>query len=166
MAEIVKTLLDPRKITSHLQGVADVEASWSVAGGAYGEVWVHSGPNGIALNTNYCDHALVEYELWDGEPPASNWDESQSGSICLTSGKICAISCYSGELNYYEEFDLGHRSHEWQFRAHRKLLNHEDFTADIIGFALFKLQFWSPVEALQPASENQPTHDFRTAETC
>ncbi|MGJ6969148.1 hypothetical protein ACSDR0_45390 [Streptosporangium sp. G11] len=71
MAEIIKTLLDSRKIAWHLQGVADVEAPWSAVGDAYGEAWIAGGPNGISLSATYCDHVLVEYELWDGEPPAS-----------------------------------------------------------------------------------------------
>lgn len=74
--------------------------------------------------------------------------DRQVRSLYLTSGKICAISCYSGDYDYFEKFDLCRRDQEWQFRVHRKLLSHEDFTADIVGFALFKLQFWSPVAAL------------------
>ncbi|MDP9864931.1 MULTISPECIES: hypothetical protein [Streptosporangium] len=68
----------------------------------------------------------------------------------MTSGKICAISCHSGDCTRYTEFDLGRQGHEWQFRAHRKLLSHEDFTADIVGSALFKPQFRSPAEAVRP----------------
>ncbi|WP_214106777.1 hypothetical protein [Acrocarpospora catenulata] len=158
MTEIVKRLLHPHKIERYLQGVADVEAPWSVAGGTSRDLWIESGPDGIALDATNCDDVLIEYELWDGEPPASNWDESRSGSIYLTSGTICAISSYSGESDHYEEFDLGRRDHEWQFRVHRKLLSHENFTADIIRFTLFKLQFWSPAEAVPSSPEAGSGH--------
>ncbi|WP_405142622.1 hypothetical protein OG589_35235 [Sphaerisporangium sp. NBC_01403] len=159
MPEIIKTLLDPRKIERYLVGVADVEAEWSVHElNAYGEVWADSGPNAIALDAAYSDHVLIKYELWDGEPAASDWDESWSGSVHLTSGKIFALSCHSGEATDHEEFNLGRRDHEWQFRIHRKLLSHEDFTTKIIGFALFKLQFWSRTAAVRPYSEDEPPH--------
>lgn len=150
MAEIVRRLLDPRKIGRYLQGVADVEAPWSVAGGTYEGQWIESGPDGIALDAGHSDDVLIEYELWDGEPSASDWDESRSGSVYLTSGKVCAISCHSGELDHHEEFDLGRRGHEWRFRVHQKRLSHENFTAAIIGLTLFKVQFWSPDEAVHP----------------
>ncbi|GIH62869.1 hypothetical protein [Microbispora siamensis] len=157
MAEIIKRLLDPQKIERYLKGVADVEAPWSVAGLLPRDMWISRGPDGIALSATRCEHALIEYELWDGEPPASDWDESWSGSVHLTSGKVLALSGYQGDTTEYEEFDLGRRDHEWQVRVHRKLLSHENFTADIIGFALFKLQFWSPSEAVQPSPEGRPT---------
>ncbi|MEW9530960.1 hypothetical protein [Microbispora sp. NPDC049125] len=156
MAQIIKRLLQPQKIEPYFQGVADVEAPWTVNGGTFGDEWISSEPGGIALADVYCDDVLVEYELWDGEPPASNWDDAHSGSIHLTSGKICAISGCSGDTEEYEEFDLGRRDHEWRFRVHRKLLSHENFTADIVRFALYKLQFWSPAETHGPQSAGRP----------
>ncbi|MDP9864256.1 MULTISPECIES: hypothetical protein [Streptosporangium] len=147
MAEIIKTLLGSRKIERYLGGVVDVEGEWDLFEPERADVV----PQSIALDATYCDHVLIKYELWDGEPPASDWDESWSGTIHLPSGRICATSCYSGESEYYEEFELGYPDHQWQFRVHRKLLSHEDFTADIVGFALFKLQFWSLTATLRPS---------------
>ncbi|GAA4214381.1 hypothetical protein GCM10023074_67120 [Microbispora amethystogenes] len=146
MAEIIKRLLDPWKIEPYLRGVADVEAPWSVAGGTSGDEWITIGPDGIALDAAHYGHALIEYELWDGEPPASDWEESRSGSIYLTSGKICAITSYVEEIDEDGDFDLGRPGQEWRFRAHRKPLSHENFTADVIRLSLFKLQFWAPTE--------------------
>ncbi|GAA3423683.1 hypothetical protein GCM10018953_08660 [Streptosporangium nondiastaticum] len=143
MAGIIKTLLDSRKIERYLVGVVDVEAEWDLFGPERADVV----PRSIALEATYCDHVLIKYELWDGEPPAMSWDESWPGTIHLPSGRMHAISCHSGELDYYEEFELGHPGRQWQFRVHRKLLGHEDFTADIVGFSLFKLQFWPSAEA-------------------
>ncbi|SNR97001.1 hypothetical protein SAMN05216276_100244 [Streptosporangium subroseum] len=162
MAEIIKTLLDPRKIQRYLEGIVDVEdvdAKDRISGFfATGEIWADSSLNAIALDPTHCDHALIKYELWDGEPAATDWDESQSGSIHLTSGKVYAISSWSGGVTYNEEFDLGRRDQEWRFRIHRKFLSDEDFTTDIISLVLFKVQFWSPAEASRPSREEESTH--------
>ncbi|MEV8637005.1 hypothetical protein AB0395_35730 [Streptosporangium sp. NPDC051023] len=145
MAEVIKALLDPGKIQRYLKGIADVEAERSLFElSTHGEIWAESGPDAIALDAAHCDHALIKYELWDSEPVALNWDESWAGSVHLTSGKVFAVSPYSGDLAHHEEFDLGRRDREWQLRVYRKLLSHEDFTTHVIGFALFKLQFWPP----------------------
>ncbi|GGT00433.1 hypothetical protein GCM10010156_68140 [Planobispora rosea] len=159
MAEIIKALIPPYKIERYLEGVVDVEDDeWHIRRlNATREIWADIGPSAIALNTGYCDEALIKYELWQGEPPASDWDERRSGSVHLVSGKIYAISCHSGEMTYGEEFDLGRRDHEWRFRAHRMFLSHEDFTTDIISLVLFKLQFWSPADAVRSSSEKEPT---------
>jgi hypothetical protein len=130
--------------------VEDVDAEDRISGPfPIGEIWADSDLNAIALDPTRCDDALIKYELWDGEPAASDWGESQSGSIHLTSGKVYAISSWSGSVTYNEEFDLGRRDHEWRFRIHRKFLSDEDFTTDIISLVLFKVQFWSPVKAVQ-----------------
>ncbi|MFC4060988.1 hypothetical protein ACFOWE_22020 [Planomonospora corallina] len=145
MTEIIKVLRG-RRIRGYPAGVEDVRGEPGLSDLDRGEDWIDSGPNAIALDTGGCDHVLIAYELWDGEPTTPDWDESRSGSVRLTSGKTCAISGSSGELDHHEEFDLGRREHEWRFKAHRRLLRHDGFTADAIGFALFKLQFWSPVK--------------------
>ncbi|MGV9325242.1 hypothetical protein [Streptosporangium sandarakinum] len=98
MAGIIKTLLDSRKIERYLVGVVDVEAEWDLFGPERADVV----PRSIALDATYCDHALIKYELWDGEPPAMGWVESCSGTIHLPSGRMHAISCHSGESDYCE----------------------------------------------------------------
>ncbi|WP_143737247.1 hypothetical protein [Microbispora sp. GKU 823] len=60
MAEVIKRLLDPRKIERYLKGVTDVEAPWSVAGLLSQDMWIFSGPDGITLSATRCDHVLIE----------------------------------------------------------------------------------------------------------
>jgi hypothetical protein len=162
MAEIIKTFLDPSKIRRYLEGIVDVEdvdAEDRIQDlFTTSEIWSDSGPNTIAFDPTHCDHALIKYELWDGEPAASDWEESRSGSVHLTSGKVYAISSWSGDTTCHEEFDLGRRNHEWRFRIHRTFLSHEDFTTDIISLVLLKVQFWSSAAASRPFREEEPTH--------
>ncbi|MGV9596365.1 hypothetical protein ACWDR1_06835 [Streptosporangium sandarakinum] len=159
MAEIIRTLIDPYKTTPCLDGIVDVEeadGAWRITSlRPTKDVWVAGCPNNIALDSTFCDQALIRYELWDGEPATSGWDESWSRSVHLTSGKVFTVSSHSGEISHHEEFDLGRRDHEWRFRVHRTFLSHEDFTTDIIGLVLFKVRFWSSPQGVQP-SENEP----------
>ncbi|GLW99591.1 hypothetical protein [Microtetraspora sp. NBRC 16547] len=162
MAQIIKTFLDPRKISRYLEGIVDtedVDATWQIHNLiTTSEIWSDSGPNAIALDSTHCDDALIKYELWDSEPTASDWGESRSGSVYLTSGKVQAMSSWSGDSTYNEEFDLGRRDQEWRFRIHRKFLSEEDFTTDIISLVLFKVLFWSPAETAHPCAETTRTH--------
>ncbi|MEU1720626.1 hypothetical protein [Nonomuraea sp. NPDC005692] len=160
MAQIIKAFLDPQKISRYFNGIVDVEdisAEWRVVElSASGEIWSESAPNLIALDPTRCDQALIKYELWDGEPPTSNWDESRLGTVHLTSGKVAAISSWSGDTTYNDEFDLGRRDQDWRFEVHRKFLSHEDFTTDIISLVLYKVQFWSPAEIEHQSAETNP----------
>ncbi|WP_433434810.1 hypothetical protein [Nonomuraea sp. CA-141351] len=163
MAKIIKTFLDPKKIWRHFDGIVDVEdvsAEWRIYElFTTSEIWSDSDSNVIALDPTHCDHALIKYELWDGEPTTSDWDESRSGTVQLTSGKVYAISSWSGSTTYSKEFELGRRDQEWRFRIHRKFLGHEDFTTDIVSLVLFKVQFWSPAETRHPCAETNQPHD-------
>lgn len=154
MAQIIKTFLDPQKILRHLHGIIDVEdvdATWQIHDlFTTSEIWSDSSPNAIALGPTHCYEALIKYELWDGEPPASDWGEDRSGSVYLTSGRVYAMSSWSGGSSYSDEFNLGRRDQEWRFRIQRKFLSDEDFTTDIISLVLFKVQFWSPSETVRP----------------
>ncbi|MEV7807244.1 hypothetical protein AB0O28_30295 [Microbispora sp. NPDC088329] len=141
MAEMISELLDWREMLRYLTGIADVDAEWELyevdnAG------WVATGDNGIAINED-AERFLIKYELWDGPPPPlDSWDSSWSGSVRFTSGKVYAVSVHSGDSSYGAEFDLGRPDSVWQVRVHRKSLGHEEFTPEIVGFALLKLQFW------------------------
>ncbi len=142
MAKIIKELLDSRDISKYLDGIADVDAEWDLYEIDTVE-WVAAGDNGIAINERGSERCLIKYELWDGPPPPiDSWDRSWSGSVRLTSGKVFAMSGYSGGTSYGEEFDLGRPDSVWQVRVHRKSLAHEEFTPEIVSFTLLKLQFW------------------------
>ncbi|MDF5758164.1 hypothetical protein [Spongiactinospora sp. TRM90649] len=143
MAEIIR-VLTTGKIGKYLEGVVDVEDDGTVHGlDARGERWADIADNAMALEGLSFDDALIRYELWDGTPTTPQWDESLSGRLHLATGKVAALSCYGGECDLQEEFDLGRPDHEWHVRIHRRLLAFEEFTPRIIGTALFKFQFWS-----------------------
>ncbi|MFC6087476.1 hypothetical protein [Sphaerisporangium aureirubrum] len=149
MVNVVTELLDPNAMSRYLSGVADVED----AGDLYeietdADGWVGTGDNGIAIDDTDGERFLIKYELWDGAPPPlASWDDSWSGSVRLESGKVRAVSQYSGDESYGAEFDLGRPEAAWQVRVHRKYLRHEEFTADVVGVTLLKLQFWPAAQA-------------------
>ncbi|GGQ27072.1 hypothetical protein GCM10010140_66520 [Streptosporangium pseudovulgare] len=95
----------------------------------------------------YCDHVLVKYELWDGEPPAMDWDESWAGAVHLPLGKDPRDQLPLRRTGLLRRVRAGPPGRRWQFRVHRKLPGHEDFTVDIVGFSLFKVQFRPSAEA-------------------
>ncbi|MER5620250.1 hypothetical protein ABT061_04315 [Streptosporangium sp. NPDC002544] len=144
MANIITELLDRREIPNYLSGVAAVGKDWvlnEIPTDAEG--WIGTGDDGIAIDEINSERCLIKYELWDGPPPAlDTWDRTWSGSVHLTSGKIEAVDQHSGSVSYGAEFDLGRENSTWQVRVHRKALGHEEFTPNIIGFTLLKLQFW------------------------
>ncbi|MEU0484699.1 hypothetical protein ABZ260_36650 [Streptosporangium sp. NPDC006013] len=144
MSSIVTELLDRREIPKYLSGVADVEKDWNLDEiPTDTEGWIGTGDDGIVIDEIGSERCLIKYELWDGPPPSlDTWDRTWSGSVQLTSGKIQSVDQYSGGVSYGTEFDLGRENNLWQLRVHRKALGHEEFTPDIIGFTLLKLQFW------------------------
>ncbi|MFI6321456.1 hypothetical protein ACIBG8_28230 [Nonomuraea sp. NPDC050556] len=144
MPRIILELLDHREIPKYLEGVADLDEEWALAEiQADADEWIAVADNGISINENRSERCLIKYELWDGPPPPlSSWDRSWAGSVSLTSGKVVAVSGYSGGTTYGEEFDLGREDTVWKIAIHRKSLGHEEFTPDIVGFTLLKLQFW------------------------
>ncbi|MEV4077200.1 hypothetical protein [Nonomuraea fuscirosea] len=62
--------------------------------------------------------------------------------MLLNSGKVVAVSGYSGGTSYGAVFDLGRRDTIWNVAIHRKALGHDEFTPDIVSFTLLKLRFW------------------------
>ncbi|MEU8382294.1 hypothetical protein [Streptosporangium sp. NPDC048865] len=144
MASITTELLDEREIQKYSSGVATVGKDWILDEIPIDEeVWIGTGDDGIAINEINSERCLIEYELWDGPPPAlDTWDRTWSGSVRLTSGRIQSVDQWSGGVSYGAEFDLGGTNDIWQVRIHRKALGHEEFTPDIVGLTLLKLQFW------------------------
>ncbi|MEU4407529.1 hypothetical protein AB0F88_23645 [Streptosporangium sp. NPDC023963] len=144
MANIVTELLDEREIPKYLSGVACVDEDWVLDEIPFDEEgWIGVGDDGIAIDEIDSERCLIRYELWDGPPPAlDTWDRTWSGSVRLTSGRIQSVDQWSGDVSYGAEFDLGRENGVWQVRIHRKALGHEEFTPDIVGFTLLKLQFW------------------------
>ncbi|MEO3812036.1 hypothetical protein ABGB17_23820 [Sphaerisporangium sp. B11E5] len=144
MVNVVTELLDPNVMSRYLSGVADVEDDGELDDiETDADGWVGAGDNGIAISERNGERFLVKFELWDGAPPPlDSWDRSWSGAVRLSSGKIRAVSQHSGDESYGAEFDLGRRDGVWQVRVHRKALSHEEFTAEVVGFTLLKLQFW------------------------
>ncbi|MEW9527327.1 hypothetical protein [Microbispora sp. NPDC049125] len=141
MTEIIGELVDPHGILKYMTGVADVDAEVDLYDIDTVE-WVAAGDNAIAINVD-SERCLIKYEVWNGPPPPiDSWDRSWSGSVRFASGKVVAISSYSGDSSYGAEFDLGRPGGVWGVRVHRKSLAHEDFTPELISFALLKIQFW------------------------
>src|SRR5437868_5194134 len=109
MAQIVKAFSDLGKISRYLDGIVDIEdddATWQIYDfSTTSEIWSESGPNVIALDPTRCDDALIAYELWDGEPATLDWGDSRSGSVYLGSGRVSAMSAWSGNGTYSEEVD-------------------------------------------------------------
>jgi hypothetical protein len=145
----VTELIDPDARPRYLTGVADAEEEADLDEiDVDADGWAGAGDNGIAIDGADGERFLVKYELWDGAPPpAESWDDSWSGSVRLESGKVHAVSQYSGDESYGAEFDLGRRDSVWRVRVHRKCLHHEEFTADLVGVTLLKLQFWPAGQA-------------------
>ena len=105
--------------------------------------WVATGDNGISINEDDSEHCLLKYELWDGPPPPlTSWDRTWTGNVLLTSGRVVAVSGYSGGTSYGAVFDLGRKDALWNIAIHRKTLGHDEFTPDIVSFTLLKLRFW------------------------
>ncbi|MFI6501661.1 hypothetical protein [Nonomuraea typhae] len=144
MAHIITELLDDTEISHYLDGVVDSAAIRTVhellpdAGG-----WIGTKDNAIAIEEGMSERCLLKYELWDAHPPLlRSWDRTWDGSLRLTSGKVFAVSGYSGEEFYGQEFNLGRRDGIWNLRVYRKALGHEEFTPQLVSFTLLKLQFW------------------------
>ncbi|MEV0232316.1 hypothetical protein [Nonomuraea sp. NPDC050786] len=146
MASIIAELLDRRKISSYLIGIADVEAEWDLYKVNAGtSAWITVCDNGIAIDEAQSERCLIKYELWDGPPPpCDSWDRTWSGNVSLASGVVFAISGYAGDVFHGAEFDLGRRDSIWQVRIHHKPLGYEEFTPDLVSFTLLKIQFWLP----------------------
>lgn len=144
MANLIDGILNRREIQQYLRGVVDVDLDWVLDEVELPEdEWVRTVDNGIAINETYSERCRIKYELWDDTPPPLPlWDRSQTGRVRLTSGKIVAVSSYSGGMSHGDVFDLRRQDHTWNFRLHRKALQHEEFTAGIVSFTLLKLQFW------------------------
>ncbi|WP_214323081.1 hypothetical protein [Nonomuraea sediminis] len=144
MATLIDGILDRREMQRYVRGVVDADLDWVLDEVELPEdEWVRTVDNGIAINETHSERCRIKYELWDSSPPPlSLWDSSQTGRVHLTSGKIFAVSIYSGGESHGDVFDLGRRDHAWNVSVHRKALQHEEFTADIVSFTLLKLQFW------------------------
>ncbi|GAA3212822.1 hypothetical protein [Nonomuraea helvata] len=145
MANIIAQLLDPIEISEYLRGISDAETTWALYDISTDPTeWVKTGENGIAINENRSERCLIKYELWDETPPLlASWDRTWTGSVRFTSGIVTAMSGTSGGTSYGEEFDLGRQDTIWNARIYRKSLGHEEFTPDIVGFTLLKIQFWA-----------------------
>ncbi|MCK2212464.1 hypothetical protein MF672_001420 [Actinomadura sp. ATCC 31491] len=144
MPTLLAELLDPHKRSDHLYGVADVEEPWHLyeIDLAAGD-WAGAADNGVALQWRADTH-LLKYELWDGPPPPlTTWDATWSGSVRMGCGRVSALSGHGGGVFSGAEFDLGRREAVWQVRVHRKSLGHEEFTAELVGCTVFKIQFWA-----------------------
>ncbi|MFC5833765.1 hypothetical protein [Nonomuraea insulae] len=144
MARIISEMLDKREIQKYLEGVVDPDLEWMLADIHAGpEEWVTTVDNGISINEDDSERCLLKYELWDGPPPLlASWDRTWTGSVVLTSGKVVAVSGYSGGTSYGAVFDLGRRDTIWNVAINRKSLGHDEFTPDIVSFTLLKLTFW------------------------
>ncbi|WP_433511798.1 hypothetical protein ACQP2T_49770 [Nonomuraea sp. CA-143628] len=144
MAKIISEMLDRREIQKYLEGVVDPDMEWVLADiHADAEEWIAAVDNGISINEDDSERCLLKYELWDGPPPLlTSWDRTWTGSVLLTSGRIVAVSGYSGGTSYGAAFDLGRRDTIWNIAIHRKSLGHDEFTPDIVSFTLLKLRFW------------------------
>ncbi|UBU12970.1 hypothetical protein [Nonomuraea gerenzanensis] len=144
MARIISEMLDQREIQKYLEGVVDPDMEWVLADiHADAEEWIATVDNGISINEDDSERCLLKYELWDGSPPLlTSWDRTWTGSVLLTSGRVVAVSGYSGGTSYGAAFDLGRRGAIWNVAVHRKSLGHDEFTPDIVSFTLLKLRFW------------------------
>ncbi|MEV4285412.1 hypothetical protein AB0K40_07885 [Nonomuraea bangladeshensis] len=137
-------MLDQREIQKYLEGVVDPDMEWVLADiHADSEEWIVTVDNGISINEDDSERCLLKYELWDElPPPLTSWDRAWTGNVLLASGRVVAVSGYSGGTSYGAIFDLGRRDTIWNVAVHRKSLGHGEFTPDIVSFTLLKLRFW------------------------